>query len=260
MKDLRNPLLNTVTLTAIFLCACAAAAEKGLVELEVAGLAEGPIVEWANTGSAGGVFKSAGAPQVKTVDGVKAVEFSGKDHFLADFLAPASITGDKPWTVIVRARCTNIRGEHALVAWSSRPGNCLEIEYGDTLNWGAVGTWNDPNTLGWAKDPPAVGKWHTLIYSYAGGQNGEMQAWCDGEKFSSKKVTLNTKPDKGVVIGGCQFEDGPDKYSLRALRCWSHRQRTGLRPRVLRAWKSGMPVARTRRSPCCRWATALSRT
>jgi hypothetical protein len=196
----------------LFLGAWAVAAEKPLVDLDAAALPEGTLTEWANAGSLGGAFKSAGAPQAKTLDGVKAVEFGGQDHFLADFRAPTSITGDKPWTVIVRTRCKEIRGERALVAWADRPNNCLEIEYGDALLYGAVGTWNDPNTLGWTKAPPETGKWHTLIYAYAGGQGGELQAWCDGEMLSSKKVTLATKPDRAFVIGACQFETAPGNY------------------------------------------------
>ena len=212
--SMKKFLLNSVTLpiASLFLCAWAVAAEKPIVQLDASSLAEGPITEWSNAGGLGGVFKAAGAPQVKTVDGVKAVEFSGKDYFLADFRAPAGITGDKPWTVLVQTRCTNIRGEKALIAWASRPNNCLEIEYGDTLAYGAVGTWNDPNTLGWTKDPPATGQWHTLIYTYSGGQGGDLQAWCDGEMFSSKKATLATKPGNAMVLGACQFETAPDTY------------------------------------------------
>ncbi len=199
------------SLAALLLAGWGGAAEKPLVEVTANG-PEGPLAQLANEGTLGGVFKSAGAPQIRTVDGMKAIELAGKDYFVADFAAPSSITGDKPWTVIVRARCTNIRGEHALVSWASRPHNCLEIEYGDTLNWGAVGTWNDPNTLGWSRESPQPGQWHTLVYTYAGGHGGELQAWCDGEMYSTKKVTLATKPGQTFVLGACQFENKPGDY------------------------------------------------
>ena len=212
--SMKRLFLNPVTwpLFTALLGAWGLAAERPLLDLDATALPAGPVTEWVNAGTLVAVFKSAAAVQVKTVDGTKAVEFSGRDHFLADCRAPGSITGDRPWTVIVRTRCTNIRGEHALVAWAARPNNCLEIEYGDTLNWGAVGTWNDPNTLGWTKESPEPGKWHILCYTYAGGQLGELQAWCDGELLSSKKVTLATKPDYAFVLGACQFETAPGEY------------------------------------------------
>lgn len=185
-----------------------------LVSLDADKLPEGPLASWQNEGSLKGSFRDDGTkPQVKIVDGVKAVVFSGRDHMTADIKASESITGDKAWTCIVRARSDDARAERAVVAWAPRPNNCLELEYGDAPKYGAVGTWNDPHTLGWGDDVPQIGRWHVLAYVYHGGRDGDLQAWCDGELRSSKKVTLATKPDKRFVLGGCM--DGDDAAKPR---------------------------------------------
>jgi len=190
-----------------------AQAVEPLVVLDASKLPEGPLTAWENDGSLKGVFRNDDTnPHVELVDGVKAVVFGGGDHMTADFTAPAGITGDKPWTCVVRAFSMSITNERTLVSWASRPNNCLEIEYGEAPLWGAIGTWNDPHTLGWTRGVPETGQWHYLVYCYSGGRDGEMQAWCDGELRASKKGTLATKPNKPFVLGACMLETDPNKY------------------------------------------------
>lgn len=171
------------------------------VVLDAENLKEGPLETWADTRGLNMTFHNDGTnPQVKVIDGIKAVIFSGKDHMTSDFTAPARITGDQGWTCVVRAYSTEVSGERTIFSWANRPLNCLEIEYGDAVLYGAIGTWNDPHTLGWGGNVPKPGQWHTLIYSYDGGPNGVMQAWCDGELRTSKVGTLATKKGKTFVI------------------------------------------------------------
>jgi len=204
---------KTLLMTLIVVCAIASSAAFAadpLVSLDAAKLADGPLAAWDNTGSLGGAFKSTGTnPQVKTIDGVKAVDFDGKQYMLGDFNAPASITGDKPWTVIVNVYARDIGGERCLFSWANRPGNCMEIEYGDAPFWGALGTWGE-FTTGWLDKVPAKNQWHTLIYSYAGGKDGEFQAWCDGDLIVLKKGTIATKEGRPFVVGACMLDD-PEK-------------------------------------------------
>ena len=204
---------KTLLMTLIVVCAIASSAAFAadpLVSLDAAKLSDGPLTAWQNAGSLGGTFKSAAtSPQVKTIDGIKAVDFDGKQYMLADFTAPASITGEKPWTVIVKVYARNVSAERTLLSWANRPGNCMEIEYGDAPLWGALGTWSD-FTSGWGNVTPATGKWHQLIYSYAGGKDGEFQAWCDGEIKVSKPFSLATKDGRPFVLGACMLDD-PEK-------------------------------------------------
>lgn len=175
-----------------------------LVSLDASKLPEGPLAAWENAGTLKGSFKNDGTnPQVKVVDGVKAVDFGGKDHMLADFKAPAGITGDKPWTCIVRVYARDASFERTMLSWSNRPDNCLEIEYGSAALYGALGTWNGTNTTGWGNGLPKEKQWHTLVYTYHGGKDGEFQAWCDGEMRVSKKFSLATKADRYFVLGAC---------------------------------------------------------
>jgi hypothetical protein len=178
-----------------------------LVALDAAKLQEGPLASWDNSGSLKGVFKNDGThPQVKIIDGVKAVDFSGKDHMLADFKAPAGLVGDKPWTVIVKTHCRDLSGERALFSWANRPDNCLELEYGDATQYGAIGTWSG-NVSGWLDKLPAKSTWHTLIYTYAGGKDGEFQTWCDGNLCVTRTFSLTTKADRPFVLGACMAGD-----------------------------------------------------
>ncbi|MCX6872940.1 MAG: hypothetical protein NTW21_03905 [Verrucomicrobia bacterium] len=178
-----------------------------LVVLDAANLPQGPLASWNNVGSLKGAFKNDGTnPQVKIIDGVKAVDFAGKDHMLADFKAPAGIVGDQPWTVIVKTNCRNLEAERTLVSWANRPDNCLQLQYGDSTQFGAIGTWSG-NVTGWLENLPAKNSWHTLIYTYAGGQDGEFQAWCDGNPRVTRKFSLSIKADRPFVIGACMAGD-----------------------------------------------------
>lgn len=179
-----------------------------LVDLDASGLPDGPLAAWKNAGSLGGAFANAGThPSVKVIDGVRAVDFSGKDYMLADFKAPAGIAGDKPWTCVVKVNARNVVGERSVFSWANRAGNCLELEYGDAALWGAIGTWS-AYTSGWLERVPATSKWHTLIYTYAGGKDGDFQAWSDGDLIVNRKFSLETKPLRPFVIGACA--DGGD--------------------------------------------------
>ena len=175
-----------------------------LVALDADKLADGTLAEWANGGSLGGSFTNDGtSPTVQVVAGVKAVSFGGRDRMLASFTAPESLTGSKPWTCVVRAFNPRIGGEETMVAWAGRPNNSLQIEYGSARNFGAIGTYNDPNTLGWSNGAPAAGKWHTLAYVYSGGPNGVLRAYSDGRLQAEKTATLNTKAGGLMLLGAC---------------------------------------------------------
>jgi len=209
MKSISNNLswAMLLALAAAFSPGIGNCASGPLVALDAAALPEGPLVSWDNSGSLKGVFNNDGTqPQVKVIDGVKAVDFSGKDHLLADFKAPDGLAGDKPWTVVVKTNCRDLSGERALFSWANRPDNCLELEYGDAVLFGAIGTWSS-NVSGWFERVPAQDQWHTLIYTYAGGKDGDFQAWCDGDLRVTRKFTLATKPDRPLVIGACMAGD-----------------------------------------------------
>ena len=166
MKRLRVSLLAFwIALFAVSLARVEVRAQEPLVSLDAGKLPEGPLAAWENAGTLKGSFKNDGTnPLVKVVDGVKAVDFGGKDHMLGDFKAPAGITGDKPWTCIVRVYARDATFERTLLSWSNRPDNCLEIEYGSAVLWGALGTWS-ANTTGWANGLPKEKQWHTLVYT-----------------------------------------------------------------------------------------------
>jgi hypothetical protein len=99
---------TVITLLAVFSCSVRSAAARAqaarlvepngsLVSLDAGNAPDGPLDTWENTGTLKGSFRNDGTnPQVKVIDSVKAVCFSGNDHMTADFKAPAGITGDRP--------------------------------------------------------------------------------------------------------------------------------------------------------------------
>lgn len=72
--------------------------------------------------------------------------------------------------------------------------------------------------MGWGNEVPPIGRWHVLAYVYYGGKGGELQAWCDGELRSSKKVTLATKPDHRFVLGACAEGDDPNPQYVHSFQ------------------------------------------
>ena len=117
---------SVILLISFFISAAFADVSIPLVFLDSSKLDEGALGVWENAGSLKGTFHNDGTnPQVKIIDGVKALVFSGKDHMTSDFTAPATITGDKPWTCVVRAYSTQVSGERTIFSWANRPLNCL---------------------------------------------------------------------------------------------------------------------------------------
>ena len=203
----RNLKRVSLALIGAVLGICAMAAQP-LVDLDASALPEGPLAAWRNVGTLGGIFTSPGTnARVKVIDGVKAVDFGGKDYMLSDFKAPTAITGDKPWTCVVKTLARNVSAERCVFSWANRAGNSMELEYGDATLWGAIGTWS-AYTSGWLEKVPAPNKWHTLIYTYDGGKDGDFQAWSDGELIVNRKFSLDTKPERAFVLGACA--DGGD--------------------------------------------------
>ncbi len=118
MKNLKQAVwLCIFPALVVWLANAGLCASGPLVDLDAVKLSEGPLSAWDNAGSLTGIYKNDGTqPQVKAVSGVKAVAFDGGDPLLADFTAPDPITGDRQFSCVVRAYCTDIRGERALLS------------------------------------------------------------------------------------------------------------------------------------------------
>jgi len=102
---------------------------------------------WTNVGTEGGQFTAPGgdvnAPVVETVDGRTAVTFDSNDFMVWNKLAPASITGNSDWTVIIEAWDDEVAVEGWIIGWARRETepNYAAIGYGSHADWGAAAHW-----------------------------------------------------------------------------------------------------------------------
>lgn len=123
---------------------------------------------WNNAGTLG-VFHKVGAPEVRTIGGVRAVFFDGLKDGYAGPESVAALEGASPRTIAVWAYTDGPGGDEGpLVAWGHRGGpNGANMCFGYGLNgaYGAAGHWSDD--LGW-NGFPEPGQWHYLVYTYDG--------------------------------------------------------------------------------------------
>lgn len=183
-----------------------------LVELNSLNLPLGPITSWENTGTLPGGFTSAGAPQVTTVDGIKAVTLGGNADYLVGPIAPDAIGGVNPnRSVEVWAFNPSIADEETLVGWGHRgggDGTNFSFNYGSNATWGAAGQWGGLADIGWnmVGGAPAAGSWHYLVYTYDGGGAagvGTARVYSDGVLRNSEfQGNLNTHLGSNILIGG----------------------------------------------------------
>ena len=123
-----------------------------------------------NTGSLGGSFAPMkGAPAVKTVDGRKAIFFSGEEVLRASFPTPASMSGNSSYTIEAMVHNEELEDAEVILSWCGRggpDGMTGQVGYGKHPAWGAVGHW------GWAdmgfRGIPKSGKWHHIAVTFDG--------------------------------------------------------------------------------------------
>lgn len=176
-----------------------------LVWLDGGVLADGPLGEWRNAGSLGGVFAPVagkGVPKVEVVDGRRAVVFDGKGSLQASFMLPEQLAGGKPFTVMLWVYTPRTVHHAVMLSLGSRPAVCAEFNNNvGGPNSAAAFNGFGGASLGHGKGQPSNGEWHHIAYSYAGGEEGLFQVFLDGELSNQKKVTLRTVAGQPVVLG-----------------------------------------------------------
>jgi hypothetical protein len=179
--------------------------KDSLIWLDGAALADGPLSEWRNAGSLGGGYapvEGKGAPKVETVSGRKAVVFDGKGTLQASFPLPELLAGNKPFTVMLWIATQRTSHHAVMMTLGARPQVCAEFN-NNVGGPGSAAAFNGFGgaSLGHAKGQPSNGEWHHIAYSYAGGDDGLMQIFVDGEKSNEKKITLRTAAGQPLFLG-----------------------------------------------------------
>lgn len=203
------------------LCAAAASSSADLlVDLSAANLAEGVLTTWNNYGTLGGSFSSTNkygvttTPTVETIDGRKAVTFSGPsgtatDVMQSSFTAPASITGNSPFTAAFWMYNPSVQAHEHALSWSERQTATAEQTY-QAIGFGSNPTPNEGDALyrrgadvGYAV-PPSAGQWHHVAVTFAGGKPGDVKTYIDGvlDNTVTLNENMNTMAGQPVLIGG----------------------------------------------------------
>lgn len=173
----------------------AGAAERPLVELDAAGLAQGSLKNWPNTGSAGGAFEAGTAGiTVAQVDGRQAAVFHDKHWMRSTFVVPGGLTKGRPFTLAMWARPEKLVGKQVMLTWASRPYDCAEFGYGKSRE-GAF--------CGWLRDcgyrrPPDPLRWRHFAYTFA---DGELRIYVDGRLDDRHELKLTPKAGEPMVLG-----------------------------------------------------------
>ncbi len=179
-------------------------AVKHLIFLNAEDLPEGPLAEWTNGGSLGGVFASGedSRPRVETVAGRKAVVFDGKGWLRSSFPLPELLSGSRPFTVMLWMFTPRPSHHATMFTLGSRPQVCAEFNnnFGGSLSAAAFNGFG-PALLGHRSGQPAGGTWHHIAYCYAGGENGAFHLYLNGDPSNEKAVTLRSAAGQPLFLG-----------------------------------------------------------
>jgi len=177
-------------------------APEKLVDLDVSGEPIGPISFLVNNGTLGGIFwQNGNAPMIDGVADVKAITFTGSESMLADIVAPAAITDNGSYTVATWIYNPSLVWEECYFSWAERggpDGSCLQMNYGESPDWGAVTHWGWPDMGFGAGGPPAVGIWHHIAVTFDGATE---KVYVDGSLADQEAKTLNIWPNEPFVLG-----------------------------------------------------------
>jgi len=185
-----------------------------LVQLDAAGLPEGALREWRNTGTLGGAFlASRQPPEVAVIDGVPVVVFIDHQYLTSNFKAPESITGNAPWSLEVWAFKHEFgQQESTLVSWAHRNlGTARTAQF----SWGS----NNLAAIHWGQDlawqtRPKAGAWQHLVIVYDG---SEQHLYVNGQQDRKAERRLDIATGHPVVVGAATTDQGAERCFIGAM-------------------------------------------
>jgi hypothetical protein len=155
----------------------AAVAGDPVVLLDAARLAEGPLMEWANAGSARGGFARGAIPSVETVAGRPAIVWEGAERLVSDEPFAAS-TGAGPFTLEAWVRNPNAAPGEAYAALVAPERWPVLFQFARGTADGGFAS--ERGGLSFAA-APAAGEWHHLAVTVTAGEQRTATLYVDGE-------------------------------------------------------------------------------
>jgi hypothetical protein len=181
-------------------------ANRPLVDLNPAALANGALLTWTNSGSMGGTFTATTdtAGNVETVSGAKAVTFSGTNFYNGP-VTPVFITGNASRTVDAWVFNPAVAGEETVIAWGRRgglpDGSNASYIHGTNPTFGAIGQWGAGPDVGWGASVPVAGAWTHLAYVYDG-PSLTATVYMDGVQANTETMAADLAIYATNTIGG----------------------------------------------------------
>lgn len=191
----------------LLLAAPAFGAGTPLISVDASALPTGALTSWTNSGTLGGAFSNdTTTVNVDNTGGRNSVTFTGGNWMKlvdpansnATIPAPASITGNNPYSVVAFLYNPAIALEEAYLTWAQRGTSprCAQFNYGTSVDFGAVTHWAGPD-MGFI-GVPAAATWHAIAVTFDGATE---RIYVNGVLNNSEGKTLNLWAGQPVFLG-----------------------------------------------------------
>ena len=145
--------------------------------------------------------------RVESVQGRAALVFNGVEEFIAEAPLPAGFEKGKPFTVEAWALNPAVGKAETVVAFApARGGPGTEFGFGSGPTAGAFRSGFKATTPFAA--PPSPEAWHHLAWTFAGGAEGMLRVYVDGELDIEKPLRLTLPPGAKIHVGASGEVDG----------------------------------------------------
>ena len=172
-----------------------AVAGEPVVLLDAALVAEGPVLDWDNAGSAGGTFRRASIPRVETVAGRPAIVCEAAERLVGD----SPLTGLAAFTLEAWVLNPSIGSGEAYAALVAPDRSPVLFQYASSVLDGGFAT--ERGGLAFAA-PPTADQWHHLAVVSTGGDRGTVILYVDGEREAERELAVSVADGARLVVGG----------------------------------------------------------
>jgi hypothetical protein len=194
-----------------------------MVRLDAAGLSEGVLNRWKNTGHLAGEFKleieNWTEPVAGVVKGRAAVQFDGRALLRSNILTPTALTGNTAKSV--EMWILNPSFAETETAFALAPAVAMKSYLHETntcaanYNFGAArdkdrdyrpglfSTGQSCRNVGWKDAVATANEWHHVVWVYSGGYKGTFKVYVDGKLVTERGFfAIDTIAGFPMHVGG----------------------------------------------------------